>query len=134
MRAIAYPFLLLLVASCNAPTAAPAPTGSVATAQERLAPGTSSTACACEACKPGAEPAAANREGPKIDLARSDRIVLGSPSAAHRIVVFTDPDCPYCAKLQGTLDKLVHDRRDVRVEVRLFPLPMHGETAETASK
>lgn len=125
MRAIVYSSLLFIASSCSEPTVAP--TGTVAAAQERPAAG------ACEACKPGADPAAAHAD-PRVDVARSDRIVMGSPRASHRVVVFTDPDCPYCAKLHATLEKLVRDRPDVRVELRLFPLPMHGESAEKAAK
>jgi thiol:disulfide interchange protein DsbC len=54
-------------------------------------------------------------------------IVLGNPAASKRLVVFTDPDCPFCAKLHGELHKLVAADRDLAVHVKLFPLKMHPQ-------
>jgi thiol:disulfide interchange protein DsbC len=65
---------------------------------------------------------------------RSDAIILGSRGGAHRVVAFVDPDCAYCVKLHARLETLTRDRSDVRIELRMFPLPMHGESAKTAAK
>ena len=55
----------------------------------------------------------------KIDLSKlnlNDAIRFGH--GKKRLVVFSDPDCPYCRSLQAELTKL----RDV--EVYLFPFPL----------
>lgn len=55
----------------------------------------------------------------------SNSIVMGNPKGKKRLFVFTDPDCPFCAKLHGELKKLVAGDPDVAVYVKLFPLKMH---------
>ena len=52
-------------------------------------------------------------------------IILGNPQGKKRLFVFTDPDCPFCAKLHGELKKLVAMDSSVAVYVKLFPLKMH---------
>jgi thiol:disulfide interchange protein DsbC len=52
-------------------------------------------------------------------------LLLGDAGAAHKVVVFTDPDCPYCARLHAELKKIVAERKDIAFELKLFPLAMH---------
>lgn len=67
---------------------------------------------------------------PKIkvaDLDLKDAIRIGTGS--QRIYVFSDPDCPYCKRLEGELGKLVD------VEVYVFPFPitaLHPDAALVA--
>jgi len=50
------------------------------------------------------------------------------------IVLFTDYQCPYCARLSGTLSKLRDEYGSrLRVVVRNLPLPMH-DNARTAAR
>ncbi|RMG91653.1 MAG: DsbC family protein [Zetaproteobacteria bacterium] len=49
-----------------------------------------------------------------LDLA----IVSGDPKAPHKLAVFTDPDCPYCKRLEA----LLKDLKGVRVYTFLYPL------------
>lgn len=58
---------------------------------------------------------------------------LGRAAARTTIVVFTDLDCPYCARLDGNLRELVADHPDVKVTLRHHPLPMHAQ-ARLAAK
>lgn len=41
------------------------------------------------------------------------------------VYVFTDPQCPFCAKLHKEIEKILKDRKDVRFEMVLYPLPFH---------
>jgi thiol:disulfide interchange protein DsbC len=70
----------------------------------------------------------ANR--PKFDLAdlrEADAIRFGTGS--RRIVVFSDPDCPFCQQLQAELGKL----QNVTVYVLPFPLTgLHPNASATA--
>ncbi|VVD30926.1 DsbC family protein [Paraburkholderia dioscoreae] len=59
----------------------------------------------------------ANR--PKIDVSQldlKDAIKFGSGS--RRLYVFSDPDCPYCRSLEGSLTKLTD------VTIYIFPFPL----------
>ena len=50
-------------------------------------------------------------------------IVSGDENAELKLAVFTDPDCPFCQKMEQEL-KLV---KGVKVYTFLYPLPMHPE-------
>ncbi len=59
-------------------------------------------------------------------------IVIGEPKALHRVVVFDDPDCPYCAKLHGILKEIVAERNDIAFFIKLFPLKIHKDAYRKA--
>ncbi len=42
-----------------------------------------------------------------------------------KIYVFTDPQCPYCAKLHQSIKEILSKRKDVTFEMVLYPLPFH---------
>ncbi len=48
-----------------------------------------------------------------------DMIVIGPAKAKHTITVFTDVDCPYCAKLHNEVPELT--KAGVKVRYLLFP-------------
>lgn len=52
-------------------------------------------------------------------------VILGDEKAEKKIFVFTDPDCPYCAKIHPELKSVVEKRKDIAFYLKLFPLPMH---------
>ena len=69
----------------------------------------------------------------KIDASKiplGDSIVMGDKNAKKRVIVFTDPDCPFCAKLHSELKKIIAERKDVVFFIKMFPLPIHKEAAE----
>lgn len=59
----------------------------------------------------------------KIPL--NDALVLGKPGAKYRVIVFTDPECPFCLKLHQEAKKVVEKRKDIAFYIKLFPLKMH---------
>jgi thiol:disulfide interchange protein DsbC len=64
----------------------------------------------------------------KVDLKKiplDDALIMGNPNAKYKVIVFDDPDCPYCAKLHRELKKVLAKRKDVAFYIKLFPLPMH---------
>ncbi len=61
----------------------------------------------------------------KISL--KDAILLGAKNAKKKVVVFTDPDCPYCRKLHEEMKQVIVKRKDIAFELILFPLPMHKD-------
>ncbi len=48
--------------------------------------------------------------------------LLGDKSAAKKIIVFTDPDCPFCGKFHAELKKVVEQRKDIAFYIKLYPL------------
>ncbi len=64
----------------------------------------------------------------RVDLSRiplDDALVLGSPKAKKKVVVFTDPECPYCKKLHPELQEVVKRDPDIAFLIKLYPLKMH---------
>ncbi len=68
----------------------------------------------------------------KVDLSQiptGNAILLGSKDAAKKVIVFSDPDCPYCRELHKIIKQIIAKRTDIAFEIILNPLPMHGEDA-----
>lgn len=64
----------------------------------------------------------------KIDLSKvplDDAVVVGNAKAKKRVIVFDDPECPYCAKLHAEIKKITSERDDVAFYIKMFPLPSH---------
>ena len=59
-------------------------------------------------------------------------LVMGNPKGKKRLFVFTDPECPFCAKLHGELKKLVALEPELTVFIKLFPLKMHPKAYDKA--
>jgi thiol:disulfide interchange protein DsbC len=49
-----------------------------------------------------------------------DAVVLGNPKANTRVIVFDDPDCPWCKKLHGEIKQVVARDPDVAFFVLLY--------------
>lgn len=59
-----------------------------------------------------------------IDTARiplDDALLLGKADAKTRVLVFTDPHCPYCSKLHNEMIKAVEKRPDITFLIKLLP-------------
>ncbi|MGW8161267.1 MAG: DsbC family protein [Desulfobulbales bacterium] len=54
-----------------------------------------------------------------------DALVVGDTAARHKIIVFDDPECPYCAKLQEEMKKVIGQRPDIAFLIKMFPLKSH---------
>jgi thiol:disulfide interchange protein DsbC len=61
-----------------------------------------------------------------------DAIVLGDPKATYKIIVFDDPQCPFCQKLHPEMEHIVMTRRDVAFFIKMFPLQSHPDSYEKA--
>jgi thiol:disulfide interchange protein DsbC len=72
----------------------------------------------------------------RVDVTRiplKDALVLGDPQAKTRVIVFTDPECPFCRRLHAELKKVVAADPQIVFFIKLFPLKMHP-TAYTVAK
>ncbi|RMF42990.1 MAG: DsbC family protein [Deltaproteobacteria bacterium] len=66
----------------------------------------------------------------KVDLKQiplEDAFYIGDPMAQYKAIVFTDPRCPYCARLHGELRKAVKMEPNVGFYIKLYPLKMHPD-------
>lgn len=67
----------------------------------------------------------------RVDLTTiplSDSLVIGDPGSPSKLIVFTDPQCPYCEKLHPELKKVVEANPDVVFFIKLMPLvKLHPE-------
>jgi thiol:disulfide interchange protein DsbC len=72
----------------------------------------------------------------KVDysaIPTKDALFLGDKNAKHKIIVFTDPDCPHCKKLHEELKKVVARRKDVAFYIILYPIvKLHPEAMRKA--
>ncbi len=65
------------------------------------------------------------RELNPVDLSTiplDDALLLGDPQAETRVIVFTDPHCPYCSKLHQELKKALKVRPDIAWLIKLMPI------------
>jgi len=59
-------------------------------------------------------------------------LVMGSRDAKNKIIVFDDPECPFCAKLHEQLTKVIKERKDIAFYIKLFPLKIHKDAYRKA--
>ncbi|RII27219.1 MAG: protein-disulfide isomerase [Geobacter sp.] len=71
----------------------------------------------------------------KVDIATvptENSIIIGNPEGTRKLFVFTDPDCPFCAKLHVELWKLTTLAPQLTIYVKMFPLKMHPAAYDKA--
>lgn len=73
-------------------------------------------------------------EAPRVEVAVSaDDPVRGNPTAAITIIEYSDYQCPFCARVNPTLDQIRSTYGDkVRIVFKDFPLPNHPEAPKAA--
>lgn len=71
----------------------------------------------------------------KVDVSKiplEHAILLGSRNASKKVIVFSDPDCPYCRELHKVIKQILPKRKDIAFEIILNPLPMHKDAFKKA--
>ena len=66
----------------------------------------------------------------RIDIAKiplDNALILGETGASKKVIVFTDPDCPFCGQLHQTMKQIVAKRKDVAFYIKFFPLNIHKD-------
>jgi thiol:disulfide interchange protein DsbC len=66
----------------------------------------------------------------KIDFSKiplDHALVMGPAKAAHRVAVFTDPECQFCGKLHQEMKTVLQQRTDIVFYILLFPLKFHPD-------
>jgi thiol:disulfide interchange protein DsbC len=56
-------------------------------------------------------------------------LLMGNPFGTRKLYVFTDPECPYCARLHDQLKLLVREDPSLAVYLILYPLDIHPTAA-----
>lgn len=71
---------------------------------------------------------------PRLDVAvAGDSPSKGPPDAPITIVEFSDYQCPFCARVNPTLERLMREYAGkIRIVFRDFPLPSHPEAPKAA--
>ena len=62
----------------------------------------------------------------------ADAIVLGNPGAKYKVIVFDDPDCPWCRKLHGEIKQIVARDPDVAFFIRVYARNNNPATVKKA--
>jgi thiol:disulfide interchange protein DsbC len=61
-----------------------------------------------------------------------DALVIGDPNAKHRIIVFDDPECPFCKKIHEAMLETVKTRPDYVFFIKMLPLEIHPTAYDKA--
>ncbi len=67
----------------------------------------------------------------KVDVSKiplDSAIVLGSREAAKKVIVITDPDCPFCRQLHPIMKQIIEKHGDIAFYLIFNPLPMHKDS------
>jgi len=60
-----------------------------------------------------------------VDLSKitlEDAVVVGDRNAKTRVIVFDDPECPFCIKLHAEMKKVVEKDPSIAFFIKMFPL------------
>lgn len=71
----------------------------------------------------------------RVDVSKitvDDAVVVGNPMAKNRIIVFDDPECPYCKKLHDAMLEVIKVRPDIAFFIKMFPLESHPTAYDKA--
>ncbi|MGD0281051.1 MAG: DsbC family protein [Dissulfurispiraceae bacterium] len=67
----------------------------------------------------------------KVDVSKiplDNALILGDQGAKNKVIVFTDPECPFCARLHKEMKRVVAQRKDIVFLIKLFPLAAHKDS------
>jgi thiol:disulfide interchange protein DsbC len=66
----------------------------------------------------------------RIDITKipvDEALILGERGASRKVIVFTDPDCPFCGQFHETMKKIVATRKDIAFYIKFLPLEFHKD-------
>lgn len=73
----------------------------------------------------------------KIDTSQiplDNALLMGDKNASKKVIIFTDPECPYCGKLHQEIKKILEKRKDIAFYIKMFPLTKLHPKAYEKSK
>jgi thiol:disulfide interchange protein DsbC len=66
----------------------------------------------------------------RIDISKislTAALVLGDLKAEKKVIIFTDPDCPYCSELHKVMKQISDKRKDIAFYIKMYPLEFHKD-------
>jgi thiol:disulfide interchange protein DsbC len=73
----------------------------------------------------------------KIDTSQiplDNALLMGDKDASKKVIIFTDPECPYCGKLHQEIKKILEKRKDIAFYIKMFPLAkLHPKAYEKST-
>jgi len=66
----------------------------------------------------------------RIDISQislTAALVLGDLKAEKKVIIFTDPDCPYCSNLHNVMKQIIATRKDIAFYIKMYPLEFHKD-------
>jgi len=63
------------------------------------------------------------------DIPLDNALVMGNPKGKKVLYLFSDPECPYCAKLHKTVTEMVKEEPQLKVYIILVPLDIHPNSS-----
>ena len=66
----------------------------------------------------------------RIDISKislTAALVLGDLKAEKKVIIFTDPDCPYCSSLHNVMKQIIAMRKDIAFYIKMYPLEFHKD-------
>jgi thiol:disulfide interchange protein DsbC len=73
----------------------------------------------------------------KIDLSQiplDNALLMGDKNASKKVIIFTDPECPYCGRLHQEIKKVLEKRKDIAFYIKMFPLTkLHPKAYEKST-
>ena len=60
-------------------------------------------------------------------ISLTSALVLGDLKAEKKVIIFTDPDCPYCGNLHNIIKQIGEKRKDIAFYIKMYPLPFHKD-------
>lgn len=74
-----------------------------------------------------------NRRIDVLQIPLANALILGDVTAANKIIVFDDPECPFCAEFQHEMKKVLKQRPDTAFYLIMYPLKnIHPHSYEKA--
>ncbi len=65
-------------------------------------------------------------------ISLADAIVIGKPGAKRKVIVFDDPDCPWCKKLHGEIKQIVARDPEVSFHILVYARSNNPQTVKKA--
>ena len=66
----------------------------------------------------------------RIDISKislTAALILGDLKAEKKVIIFTDPDCPYCSNLHNVMKQIIAKRKDIAFYIKMYPLEFHKD-------
>jgi thiol:disulfide interchange protein DsbC len=70
------------------------------------------------------------RDKKRIDISNislTAALILGDLKAEKKVIIFTDPDCPYCSSLHNVMKQIIATRKDIAFYIKMYPLEFHKD-------